>query len=556
MRPTCTFCARKHLGQASALLSEARQGYPDHVWLAIGHLSEAADELVQDHPAMANEIRDHRKRLETDVSYDVPVMELIRKTSALAQPDTTPEQRTVSPAIVAVPCLPCEEAKKKLRNIAAENECLLMGEGKPYCGRLVIVIPLGDFKPSFSLCSVAFDQALAARLVGYRVHIWVNEGCDTSKLAELPPGLTIDKVLPAIHLKRDEVVEADVQSIVEVFQRLLKPMYAHGQRPHVVTHDLVFQADYIVFAAAMHRLAEQGFGAADGAGWWHMAHSSVGARPPEDVAKYRASLPAGHRLLAVNYADVPFLRGYYQVLPAEADRVQTLLNPRDPRAFLRMPYEATLIITRYGLLQRDVVQVYPVSGTRMMDKGLDKLVLLFGALAQADATVALVVVNAHSNNDKAEHSIKHLRNLAASCGLPAHSLIFTSEELPDTAVTGLDGDSIRSLFSISNLFAFPTISEAGSLVLLEAMMSQCLLVLNDSLPCLADYVPRSLGMWVAWGSIKGVGQPFILADVAAQILERLDADERMAIRRALFRRSSTEAYGEALKALLEGREVG
>jgi hypothetical protein len=104
---------------------------------------------------------------------------------------------------------------------------------------------------------------------------------------------------------------------------------------------------------------------------------------------------------------------------------------------------------------------------------------------------------------------------------------------------------------------FPTLSEAGPLTLLEAILSQCLLVLNDSLPCLADYVPRNKAMWVPWGSMEGVAQPYDQEKVASEILERLEADERLSLRAALFRRSSAEGYGQALAAILEraGREA-
>jgi hypothetical protein len=68
MRPVCLNCARKHLAQASILMSEAAQGYPLHAWLAMGHMAEAADELVAEYPEMANVIREHRKIYEEAVN--------------------------------------------------------------------------------------------------------------------------------------------------------------------------------------------------------------------------------------------------------------------------------------------------------------------------------------------------------------------------------------------------------------------------------------------------------------------------------------------------------
>ena len=59
-RPSCLDCARKHIAQAIILLGEARLGYPDHKWLAVGHLAEASEELLGDYPVLAADIRTAR----------------------------------------------------------------------------------------------------------------------------------------------------------------------------------------------------------------------------------------------------------------------------------------------------------------------------------------------------------------------------------------------------------------------------------------------------------------------------------------------------------------
>jgi hypothetical protein len=61
------------------LVQEAHQGYPLHLWLAVGHLAEASDELLRDYPGMAEEIRSERLNLMTDKSYCVPFMELLEQ---------------------------------------------------------------------------------------------------------------------------------------------------------------------------------------------------------------------------------------------------------------------------------------------------------------------------------------------------------------------------------------------------------------------------------------------------------------------------------------------
>jgi len=86
MRPTCLLCVRKHLGKAEALMNEARMGYPHHAGLAIGNLSEAADEAMADFPELAEEIRKHWKRYEMDEDrYQFPTTEILKKVEELLQ---------------------------------------------------------------------------------------------------------------------------------------------------------------------------------------------------------------------------------------------------------------------------------------------------------------------------------------------------------------------------------------------------------------------------------------------------------------------------------------
>jgi hypothetical protein len=69
MRPTCLYCASKHVAQAIVLMLEAAQGYPLHRWLAVGHLAEAGDETVAAYPELAAHIREQRLAL-MNQSYD------------------------------------------------------------------------------------------------------------------------------------------------------------------------------------------------------------------------------------------------------------------------------------------------------------------------------------------------------------------------------------------------------------------------------------------------------------------------------------------------------
>lgn len=82
MRPSCLFCVRKHLSKALVLLSECKLGYPQHRDLVIGNMSEAEDEAVKEHPAIAHAIRAERLKYEKDANYCPQVERLLKEVHA------------------------------------------------------------------------------------------------------------------------------------------------------------------------------------------------------------------------------------------------------------------------------------------------------------------------------------------------------------------------------------------------------------------------------------------------------------------------------------------
>lgn len=88
-RPSCLFCVSKHLASAQVLLDEAQLGYPEHRWLAVGHLQEAESESLADFPLFAQKIRCLRVVLmgqECEVDKSTPsVMDLLREARTLAE---------------------------------------------------------------------------------------------------------------------------------------------------------------------------------------------------------------------------------------------------------------------------------------------------------------------------------------------------------------------------------------------------------------------------------------------------------------------------------------
>lgn len=87
MRESCMDCARKHLAQAEILMMEFATGdYPTHKWYAVGHLAEAADEMMLKFPEIADRIRQVRLQYMDDPTQNANIGELIALISSYDQP--------------------------------------------------------------------------------------------------------------------------------------------------------------------------------------------------------------------------------------------------------------------------------------------------------------------------------------------------------------------------------------------------------------------------------------------------------------------------------------
>ena len=77
VRPSCLDCCRKHLGQAIVLLQESEyEGYENHFWLGLAHLSEAESESLSTYPGFAKQLRDIRLSMMAARDYVPDLMSL------------------------------------------------------------------------------------------------------------------------------------------------------------------------------------------------------------------------------------------------------------------------------------------------------------------------------------------------------------------------------------------------------------------------------------------------------------------------------------------------
>jgi hypothetical protein len=230
--------------------------------------------------------------------------------------------------------------------------------------------------------------------------------------------------------------------------------------------------------------------------WIHSHPGCYDSFPYPWCEQYK--IPEGHKIVYLNNTDVVSVFERYQ---STINDVAVVHNPTDPRTFFEFKGLSKDIVDYLGILDADIVQVYPISTPRMSDKQLDKVVLLFSKFKKLGKKVKLIICNAHANNEKDKVLIKDMMDYAESVGLTKEEVIFTSLiNVPDWE-QGVPHSVVRDMFLLSNVFIFPTISENCPLILLEAAATKNLLVLNDDFLPLREFFGKD-ALYFKFGSLR------------------------------------------------------
>jgi glycosyltransferase involved in cell wall biosynthesis len=407
----------------------------------------------------------------------------------------------------------------------------------PQTPLLVLLTTFADIQLSYSLASVVVDQARAGLHAGMAVELWTlphfNDLTVPRDLAH-HPDFRVRKVVPCFTWESDTVKNEDLLKV----EAGLFPHLDALRNAVVVCHDLIFQEWFCTYAKALHDYGGCGNGRIR---WYHMCHSRVEAHPiTEGPARWRSRLPRHHRLLALSYEEVPRMARFYQT---DAEEIRVMTNVRDITHLLGMDDFTRRIIYDHGLLTADVVQVYPFSATRTVAKGVGHLFRLFSELVLLGPEARLVLVDAHATDERAREQRAALDGFADDLGI-ADKVMWTSDRLEeDRRYAGLAHLQVMHLFQVSNLFAFPSVSEASPLVLLEAAAAGCLLVGNSRVPTMADLFTTGSTLYFPFSDDADFDV------MAQQVVEALGNPQNVCKRQAL-RKHSVPAMADSLQRLV------
>jgi len=347
-----------------------------------------------------------------------------------------------------------------------------------------------NFDRAYSLTSVVENQLITLVKHGYKTVLFVHDNfTDDDKV---PKEVEIRKVIPRFHLVDyggNQPVGKDFREQVETTKRALEQ---HLKDIDVVlTHDWIFQGWFLPYNIAMRE-------ASLSCRWLHWIHSAPSPRPlnigyPHDC-RYK-TMP-NSKLIYMNYYDALRVAEMYSGI---LDDVRVVYNPLDIRSFYPIHPLVSRLIDKYRLLDADIIDVYPISSTRFDGKKPEKVIKILGKIKEKGKSVRFVCPNAHANAEREKEAIKKLIQYGIERGLTREEMIFTSFEGKEYEL-GVPREVVSDLFKLSNLFIFPTISENCPLILLEAALSKCLLVLNESFPPLREFFGEN-ALYFKFGSL-------------------------------------------------------
>lgn len=387
--------------------------------------------------------------------------------------------------------------------------------------KIGIFTTFGDMAPSFSLAGVVRQQLISLIKHGYSPVLFVLDFFKDDD--KVPEGVEIRKVIPQLLLepysKRDLTnLDSDVAKAQTAMEENMQDIDV------MLTHDIIFINSYLPYNIAMRNAIKTKLGNIK---WLHWMHSGPSfADLDGSIWDNLYTLPENSKLVYMNYTDAIRAAEMYHTLPKN---VRTIFNPMDIRELHNFSPITKQLIDEYDLMSPEFLCVYALSTTRMdqMGKQLSKVIKIMGFLKKKGFSVALVVPNAHANADHEKHEIERMYQIAHQYGLERRELVFTSLFHVPEHEHGIDHEVVRDLYLLSNIFIFPSVSENCPLVLLEAMASKNILVLNEDFPAFKDF-GQTNAIYFRFSSLTQPhpdfprGEDNYLSDVATLIIDQYE----------------------------------
>ena len=336
-----------------------------------------------------------------------------------------------------------------------------------------ILTTFSSWSDTYSLVHIVDSQIRMLKKNGYEVVLFVNEDFSGKH-----PDCEIRKSVPVFTYENYSSVSAVPDYLVEklkvAFEDILKDIDI------CFTHDFILQDAFLPHNLAIRKVNLPIL-------WRHWIHSQ-----PNGVKV--GNIPQGHKVVFLNYSDRLAVAERYSTWMENVDIVYNTIEPHEFKVD-NITEKASEIFNG-----KEVRIAYAFCTTRMGAKGVDKLLKLAGKIKNNGQSVGVCLMNSNANAEREKNSIRSMMELAEKYGLTTNDVVFTSTLDPSYEL-GIPHNVTRNIFSLSNLFIFPTIAECCSLVLLEAMSAGNLLVLNGDIDSMKEFGGFDSALYMKFGSI-------------------------------------------------------
>lgn len=196
----------------------------------------------------------------------------------------------------------------------------------------------------------------------------------------------------------------------------------------------------------------------------------------------RTPLPFSARYVSLTRANIPRVAKFYDVPQNDVFYVPNFI---DPKVFFDWSDTTNAIVAKSNALSRYPIITY-FTRTHPGKNPLPILKLV-KALQELGEKPLFIWGNSFPSAEEAPALLDELKAFSAQNNL-GRSLLITSEQHDiGLADGGLPKETVRELSLLGDISVFPSTSEAGSLSLLEASLTDNLILLNRDVPSFLEY---------------------------------------------------------------------